>query len=283
MNRDRRTANYLLVLFTSVSLVTLSLPMAVAVQSFKACIAYLANPVPFLGSRAVERFSGLPAGIVQLLKTDIENRQLREDLSRLPWLETELRALRRENERLRQDLGMRPASGVALRWARVMERDALNWHRVLLVDAGKAEGVQAGAPVLGLERGKLGAVGRVTETGPRWAKVLLLTDELSSVAAYSPAKGWEGLVEGQGGPRMRMNYLPLEAQLVLGEPVYTSATSATFPPDVLIGTVTRVYERDPFLTFQSAELTPAVDSTKLKEVLILTPRKTDAEAPGELR
>jgi cell shape-determining protein MreC len=76
-----------------------------------------------------------------------------------------------------------------------------------------------------------------------------------------------------------MNYLPIDAVLAPGEPVYTSATSATFPPDVLIGTVTRVFERDPFLTFQSAEVTLAIRPWNLKEVLVLRALRPEPAAP----
>jgi len=68
-----------------------------------------------------------------------------------------------------------------------MERDPANWHRSLMIEAGLKDGIELNAPVLGVENGRLGAVGRVTELGPHWAKVLLITDELSSVAAYIPA------------------------------------------------------------------------------------------------
>ena len=86
----------------------------------------------------------------------------------------------------------------------------------------------------------------------------------------------EGLVQGQSGPRLRMNYLPSETALTVGDLVYTSPTSATFPGEVLIGRVAAVNPRDPFLTFQSVEVSPALDAASLTDVMILRPEAAEA-------
>jgi rod shape-determining protein MreC len=276
MNREKRIANTLLGVFSAISLLFLALPLTSAVQSFKTGVSYILNPIPFQGSRAVERLAGLPSSIVSLIRADVENRELRAETRNAALIKVEVEALKKENERLRTQLGMKPAGGRILLWARIMEREPLNWHSFIMVDAGEQDGVEINAPVLGVQGQSLGAIGRVTEVGPRWSKVLLLTDQLSAVAAYLPGQQWEGLVEGQGGPRLKMNYLPSESQFALGESVHTSATSATFPPDILIGTISKVYARDPFLTFQSIEVVPAIQPGLLKEVLILVRQRTGA-------
>ena len=274
MNREKRIANTLLAVFSAISLLFLALPLTSAVQSFKAGLSYVLDPMPYQGSKAVERLAAVPSTVTRLILADVENRDLREELRNQAVVRNRLEELANENERLRAALGMRPAAGRILLWARVMEREPLNWHRCLMVDAGEKEGVEVNSPVLGVEGSTLAAVGRVSEAGPHWSKVLLLTDELSSLAAYIPDRQWEGLVEGQGGARLRMNYLPSEAQFAIGETVRTSATSATFPAEVLVGTISRVYARDPFLTFQSVEVAPAVQPGLLKEVLILVRQKS---------
>lgn len=281
MNRERRIANYLLVLYGSLSIVALSLPLSAPVLGLKTCVSYLLHPAPFYGARTVERAAGVPAGMLRLLRADAENRRLLEEFRRLMLLEAEVQSLRRENERLRAELGFKPPAGRAVCWAQVMERDPLNWYRHLMVDAGRKDGVEVHSPVLGLAGDRFGVVGRVVEAGSGWSKVLLLTDEMSSVAAYLPARGWEGLIEGQGGSRLRMNYLDPEARLAIGDAVHTSFTSATFPPDILVGRITNIFQRDPFLTFQSVEVTPALSASALKEVLILAPFKGSEDGASQ--
>lgn len=276
LERERRAANVFLLAYASVATLVLSLPLSGPVRALRTCLDYLLRPIPLTGERAAERLSAAPAGLARLLQADQENARLREELKRMEWLESELRAARAENGRLLAEMGLRPLQARPLRWARVLERDTLHWHRHLTIAAGREEGIEVNAPVLGARGGRLGLLGRVSEVGSRWSKVLLLGDELSSVAAYLPPESWEGLVEGQGGPRLRMNYLPLDAQFSVGQEVRSSATSATFPPDILIGQVTRVFQQDSFLTFRSVEVAPAVEASAVQEVLVLAARRTES-------
>jgi len=273
MNREKVNANYLLVIFSLVAIALLSLPVSSGVQAFRASVSYLLFPAPLRGAAAVDRLAAMPSSVVYLIGADQENQRMRQELKGTALIKAETEALRQENERLRAALGMKPKDGVVVRWARVMTRDPQNWFRFIIVAAGGKDGIEINAPVLGIAEGNLGAVGRVVEVGEDWSKVLLLTDELSSLAGYIPSKSWEGLVEGQGGARLRMNYLPAEATFSIGELVYTSATSATFPSDILVGSISKVFQRDPFLTFQAVEVRPSVNASGLKEVMILAKQR----------
>jgi cell shape-determining protein MreC len=139
MNRDKRVANSLLLAYGILSLIFLCLPMSVPVQSIRACVAYVVNPTPFYGDRAMERFIGMPQAIARLISADVENRRLRQDLQRMPFLESENESLKRENERLKVSMGLKPEQGKVLRWAKIVERDPQNWYRYIIVDAGKSD------------------------------------------------------------------------------------------------------------------------------------------------
>lgn len=270
MHRETKVSNYLLAGLSATALVLLSLPLTGPVRSFKACAVYLLNPVAYYGFKGAERLAGVPPGVARLLSVDMENRSLRSELRQTAFFKAELDAFRRENRRLTGAMGLKlPAQGRSPLWAHVMERDPLHWYRSIMVDAGTEQGVTLNAPVLGQKGESLVAMGRIVEARKDSAVVLLLTDELSSVAAYLSSATLEGLVQGQGGSRLRMNYLNSEASLSEADEVYTSPTSATFPGDLLIGTVSKVYPRDPFLTFQSVEIHPALDASALQEILIL--------------
>jgi rod shape-determining protein MreC len=279
MQRERRIANYLFLLYAGASMTFLSLSFTGPILSLRAVLGYLWMPAPEAGASGFERAAGVPAGVAHLLDADAENRRLRDQLKQFSWLEAQLATLRRENERLKGELGLKPARGRALRWARVLEREPANWYRSITIESGEKDGVGLNSPVLGVEKGRLGVVGRVTELGPHWSKVLLITDELSAVAAYIPGKQWEGLVEGQGKSTLLMNYLPMEGAFAIGDQVHTSATSQTFPQDIPIGTVIRVFPEDPFLTTRSVAVEPAVHAATLKEVLVLTPLQ-EVQAPA---
>lgn len=277
MQRETRIANFVLGALTALSLLLLSLPLSTPVRSFKAGTGYLLDPLAYHGEEGYRRIADSPERIRQLLQADIENQGLRAELKRGEWLATTVAALSIENERLRGALVLKIPPGRSPVWVHVMERDPIHWYRSLVVDAGSDRGVSLNDPVLGPRDGLLVAVGRVVDVRSNTSTVLLLTDELSAAAAYLSSGTLEGLVQGQDGPRLRVNYLNAESQISAGDSVYTSPTSATFPPDVLIGRVARVNPRDPFLTFQSVEVSPAADASSLQELVILRARPPEGE------
>lgn len=275
MHRETRAANYALAAFTLVSLVLLSLPLTAPVTALKATLVYLATPAVYYGAQGTQRLAAIPGRLRDLVSADIENKLLQEEIKKAAWIKADAEALRSENQRLRAQMGLKAPPGRVPVWARVIQRDPRHWYRGFLVSAGADQGLRVNAPVLGAGPQGLCAVGRVAEVRERTALVLFVTDDLSSIAAQvvadstGTARSYEGLLQGQGVPRLRINYLPPDASVKAGDAVWTSPTSATFPPDLPIGTVVEVRPPDPFLTFVSAEVKPSVDASQLKEVMIL--------------
>lgn len=281
MQRETRIAHYVVGMLTALSLVLLSMPLSSPVRSVKALASYVFDPISYEGERGAQKMAGAPARVRELLTADLQNRILQEELRATSWLKLTVESLSLENRRLRRALGLKTPPGRHPVWAHVMERDPLHWYRSVSVDAGSDRAVSLNDPVLGRNGDILVAVGRVVEVRPRTSTVLLLTDERSAVAAYLSSGTLEGLAQGQDSPHLRMNYINAEAKLLLDDSIYTSPTSATFPPDVLIGRVAKVYPRDPFLTFQAAEVAPSLDATSLQEVLILRARRSEREPAGD--
>jgi rod shape-determining protein MreC len=279
MQRETRIAHYVVSSLTALSLVLLSLPLSSPVRAFKACASYVFDPISYEGEAGSQRLTEAPSRVRELLSADIQNRRLQEELRRMSWLKSTVDGLSLENDRLRRALGLKTPSGRHPIWAHVLERDPQHWYGSVGVDAGADRGVSLNDPVLGRKDDAVVAVGRVIEVRPLTSTVLLLTDQRSAAAAYLSSGTLEGLVQGLDAPHLRMNYLNSEARLVPDDFVYTSPTSATFPPDVLIGRVARIYPRDPFLAFQSVEVAPALDAAALQEVLILRASALPGEGP----
>lgn len=268
MPRDSRLANILLAAYAVFSLLALSLPAGPWVLAGKRLLAYAVLPSAARGAAAVDALSAVPSNWGALVRADLENRDLREKLAKAQLDETEANAVLAENASLRAVLGVRPRVPWRFVTARVIERDPATWFSSVVVDQGEAAGVRPGAAVFALAGDRLAAAGRVVETTTDTARVLLLSDELSAAAAAIEPAGWEGLVEGEGGSELRMSYIPFDALPRVGDEVATSATSVTFPPGVLIGTVSRVLEVDPHLPYRSVEVRPAVHPAQVSWVMI---------------
>jgi rod shape-determining protein MreC len=77
-----------------------------------------------------------------------------------------------------------------------------------------------------------------------------------------------GIVTGNLGAGLRVRYLPLLADVVVGDEVVTSGMGGVLPKGIPVGRVTAV-ERKSGALFQEAVLQPKVDLGRLEEVLIL--------------
>ncbi|MBI4679009.1 MAG: rod shape-determining protein MreC [Elusimicrobia bacterium] len=268
-HREERAANIALATLCAASVVLMFLPLSRPIRAVRACVAHVFEPMVFAGAQGTERLALVPKRARELMEADIENRALREEIARVGMVKAEMESVRAENARLAAALGLKVAEGKTVLWGRVMERDPAHWYHSVMVDVGRRDGVALNAAVLAQREGTVVVLGRIGEVLERTSKVLLVTDEFSSVAACLSSGTVEGLIQGQGTERLRMNYLHSEAVVSPGDQVLTSATSATFPPGILVGAVAKGYARDPFLTFQSAEVRPAIDPASVKEVIIL--------------
>ncbi|OGB94452.1 MAG: rod shape-determining protein MreC [candidate division NC10 bacterium RBG_16_65_8] len=169
-----------------------------------------------------------------------------------------------ETQRLQGLLAMRESWRAKFLAARVVGKDATNWFKTILIDRGSQSGLRRNLPVVAPD----GLVGRVVEVTFSTAKVQLITDPVSASGALMQRTRVTGIVTGNLGAGLRIRYLPLLADVVVGDEVVTSGMGGVFPKGIPVGRVTAV-ERKSGALFQEAALQPKVDLGRLEEVLIL--------------
>ena len=187
---------------------------------------------------------------------DAENRRLRAELAAL----TEAR---QENRRLRALLDFAEETRLPTLAARVIAEDASSWFRTIEIDRGSADGIAEGQPVVNAA----GLIGRVVRTSPHSARVLLITDASSAVAVLVQDQRIRGVCRGQGGT-LALDFALVQEVIQVGDGVITSGLGGVFPKGLLVGYVSGV-QREQFGLFQTIEVAPAVDFTRLEEVLVL--------------
>jgi rod shape-determining protein MreC len=122
-----------------------------------------------------------------------------------------------------------------------------------------------------------GLVGHVTRTGPSSAVVQLIIDPDSFVAGRLEVSDQTGLLAGQGTDDLQMTQLPQDAEVLPDERVVTAGYriagvgQSLYPPNVLIGTVSRVLDEDS-ATEKFVTVRPAVDFSSLSLVLVVLSR-----------
>jgi rod shape-determining protein MreC len=138
--------------------------------------------------------------------------------------------------------------------------------RYVTINVGTLQGVEIGMPAVS---GGAVLVGRIAQVGPRTAKVELLTDPDSSVAALLQTSRVTGLVVGQPDGTLRMEYIPQEENIDVGDIVLTSGLGGVMPKGLVIGQVTEVQKLD-YALFQTAIVRPAIDFSRLELLLVIT-------------
>ena len=224
-----------------------------------------------------EKMASLANSISDLTQTtqDIRelhrrNEELQGQADSLMIENVRLKEIESENETLRRLLGFTQANPTHSHKAaevkgRVIGRDPSNFLSYLIIDSGSQQGIEKGMPVV-TERG---LVGRITDVGSNWAKVMLIIDPSSSVNALIQTSRATGVVEGQVGRSLAMKYLPQGETINVNDIVLTSGLGGNFPQKLIIGQVTAVHQRD-IEMFQQADIRPTVDFNNLEIVLVIT-------------
>jgi len=263
--RHRRVVILAVVLLAAFLLMTAQVRHDRAVVSFvRQAILFTASPFIKLTAVTVGSVSHVWQNYVDLRGLRQENLRLQRAAAiqqrRIDQLEEQVL----ETQRLQGLLAMREAWRAEFVAARVVGKDATNWFKTILIDRGSRAGMRRNLPVVAPD----GLVGRIVDVTPSTAKVQLITDPVSAAGALMQRTRVTGIVTGNLGAGLRVRYLPLLADVVVGDEVVTSGMGGIFPKGIPVGRVTAV-ERASGALFQEAVLQPKVDLGRLEEVVVL--------------
>src|SRR2546428_9320858 len=154
--------------------------------------------------------------------------------------------------------------------APVIARDPSGVLHTIMLGVGAQDGVLVDDIVVSQQ----GAVGRVSEVGAGYSKVLLVTDSGSAVSALVQGSRAAGIVRGQFGDTLVMDWILQTEDVKTGDVVITAGLAigndlrSLYPKGLILGRVVEVTKGENG-TFQRAILTPAVDLRHLENVLVV--------------
>ena len=177
---------------------------------------------------------------------------------------------REENTRVRRLLVLRDRLPLATVAGEVIGREAGGWVRSLTVNRGRSDGIAQQTPVIMPD----GLVGRVVQVHRGAAVIQLLNDPASTVGAVVQRTRTAGLVEGDAGGAVRFKFMARDgASVAPGDLVVTSGLGTLFPKGLPVGRVVKIEDKGSAL-FHFAVLAPAVDFSRVEEVLLVTGQTT---------
>jgi len=226
------------------------------------------GPVQRLVAGSMDSLDSAWRSYFALVHAAKENEELRREVARMKQELTEQEETRLANERLRGLLKLKAALTYPLVAGEVVAVDPTEHFRTAVINVGSNSGVQKLMPVVQVQ----GAVGRVTWTSPNYAKVLLLTDPNSAVDVIVQRSRVRGIVEGAGKDRLRLKFTLHNDDVTPGDKLIASGAAGVFPKGIMIGTVISV-KKEPKGVFMVVEVEPAVDFSRLEEVLVILHRR----------
>jgi rod shape-determining protein MreC len=205
---------------------------------------------------------------IENLRTD--NDLLKAKVDQLTLENIQLRELAFQVQQSTQLAEAAKALKLQTQSAPVIARDPSGVLHTIVLGAGSKDGVLLDDVVISDQ----GVVGRVSEVGKNYSKVLLVTDSASAVSALVQGSRAAGIVRGQFGDTLVMDWILQTEDVKVGDVVITAGLAirndlkSLFPKGLILGKVVEVTKGENG-TFQRAILVPAVDLRHLESVLVV--------------
>lgn len=131
---------------------------------------------------------------------------------------------------------------------------------------GTDDGVKKGMTVIADQ----GLVGYIISSDKKTSKVKVITDPASTVSCNISTTNESVICKGtlNNTQELRVTYIPLNADLIVGDSVETSGVGEVYARGIHIGTITEIITTTN-VTDRYAIVSTAVDFSKLKTVLVI--------------
>ena len=213
------------------------------------------------------RVSGNSTFFADINNLKNENKDLKDQNSKLEKSLRELENIKTENETLKEYLGLTEKYGEYKTVpGYIIDKDISNYSKTIIINIGKNDGIEENMTVIADE----GLVGHVISVTNNTAKVRTIVDTSSSISCLMSTNK-EGIVcKGtlDGNSELKAMYIPTDANLVQGDSVDTSGLGGIYPKGIHVGTIKKIISTQNIID-RYAIVETAVDFNKLNTVLVI--------------
>ena len=197
-----------------------------------------------------------------------ENAKLKKRLQEAERDLEKVYRLEKENEDYKKLLSFKDQFIQELVGCNVTSKDVGNWFEIFTIDRGSKDGIAVNDPVINAN----GLVGRVSRVDLLSSKVISIIDTESSVSARLSKSRDLVILKGDAQLRMdglcRLDYIPPDVEVSVGDKVETSGMSSLYPKGIIIGEIIQVIKNEGQYDYY-AIVKPAVDFRRLEEVAVI--------------
>ena len=242
------------------------------VRDVQSGLSFALRPMQAAMAGIADAVAGVASAVGEIDQLRTENATLRDENERLANENARLEAVRAENEQLTALIQLQSGLDHDTVAARVICRETLETRRVVILDKGTDAGIEEGDVVI-VQGGAL--AGRVTDAGPTFSSVTLISDGTSRVVGQLAESAKSGEVAGQAGGVLIMRNIDSAVPIAMAEEVFTAGIEVNagmrspYPKGLVIGSVVDV-QRDANDVVQTAFLAPAAELDSFELALVIT-------------
>jgi rod shape-determining protein MreC len=224
----------------------------------------IVSPFQELLSKTINGAARVWNNYIYLINTQEENYQLRRELEKLKFQNNAVTEKLNSFKRLDSLFDFINTSDMNLLPADVVGFDSTGWAKMIMINKGMNNSVMKDMAVVTYN----GLIGRIVQSTSKYSKVLLITDPRSAVDAVIQRTRDRGVVVGNNKGILEMKYLSVDSDVKDGDIVISSGLGGIYQKGLLIGTVSKVYEKKTGL-FRRIDITPSADISRIEELLVV--------------
>lgn len=180
--------------------------------------------------------------------------------------------IRKENERLKNLLDFSVSLEQKNIPAHIIGRDLDELYAAITVNKGSVHGIRKNMPVMAIQQGTTGIVGKVVVVGRYTSQIMPVYDTKCSISARIQNTRDIGLVTGQGSSSnpLKLQYIRKQVidNLQYGDVIVTSGENDNYLENIPIGTISKITEI-PYNSSLLIDLQPSIDFMRLEDVIII--------------
>lgn len=246
------------------------------IHAVRSGVVTVTSPLKMAGSVIASPFNALGNIFSNLTASQETLSDLRDQNAELTAKVAELSEAQETATRLEALVGLQSTYNLQSTAARIIGGSSDAWTQTVTIDKGSADGFTVGMPVCNA----YGVIGQITECALNVSTVLLINDETSGVAAMIQSSRAQGMLRGQADGSLRLEYVPADAEVKVGDIVITSGIGGVFPKGLPLGTVTSVEKSDNDVYYTISVRTQSSTENN-EEVLVITSLNADQVATDE--
>lgn len=255
----------------AITLLAMHKSEALPLEGLRTSMTDIATPALTVITAPFAKAADSLEGVQSLRHLKAENIRLSEENARLQeWYEQALK-LQAENKSLRELLNVKADPEMSFVTTRVVSDPGGSFVKSVLLPVGESDNVSKGSAVMSGS----GLIGRVMEAGRHSSRVLLITDLNSRIPVTVQNTRTRAILGGRNKPLLKLERLPIDSGLTLGQRIVTSGDGGYLPADIPIGTIVAI-GKDGVL------VKPLADIDSLSHVQVINTDVDQSLATGKL-